>query len=111
MYLSSAAFMKTPSLPRNHRAGKHENCFDRSQEAEKPRKVKKERKKKEKKMKVPSSALKKIPLFNFVKGNVQPSARHRLNDIEGSLSTIGLHKSPDGVRRILSRPKSEDRSI
>lgn len=39
--------------------------------AEKPRKVKKERKKKEKKMKVPSSALKKIPLFNFVR-YVQP---------------------------------------
>ncbi|CAI4385569.1 ALI_HP2_G0032940.mRNA.1.CDS.1 [Saccharomyces cerevisiae] len=85
-----------------------EELLKRSQEAEKPRKVKKERKKKEKKMKVPSSALKKIPLFNFVKGNVQPSARHRLNDIEGSLSTIGLHKSPDGVHRILSRPKSED---
>ena len=85
-----------------------EELLKRSQDAEKPRKVRKERKKKEKKVKIPSSTLKKIPLFNFVKDNVQTSARHRLNDIEGSLSTIGLHKSPDGIRRILSRPKSED---
>ncbi|CAI4057738.1 hypothetical protein SUVZ_02G5700 [Saccharomyces uvarum] len=85
-----------------------EELLKRSQEAEKPRKVKKERRKKEKKVRIPSSTLRKIPLFNFVKDNVQPSARHRLNDIEGSLSSIGLHKSPDGVRRIISRQKSED---
>ncbi|CAI4059369.1 hypothetical protein SKDZ_04G6560 [Saccharomyces kudriavzevii ZP591] len=85
-----------------------EELLKRSQEAEKPRKVKKEKKKKEKKVRIPSSALKKIPLFNFIKDNVQPSARHRLNDIEGSLSSIGLHKSPDGVRRIITRPKNEE---
>ncbi|EJS42167.1 spp41p [Saccharomyces arboricola H-6] len=85
-----------------------EELLQRSQEAEKPRRVKKERKKKDKKVKIPSSALKKIPIFNFVKDNVQTSARHRLNDIEGSLSSIGLHKTPDGVRRIVARPKNED---
>lgn len=85
-----------------------EELLKRSQEAEKPRKVNKERRKKDKKVKIPSSTLRKIPLFNFVKDNVQPGARHRLNDIEGSLSSIGLHRSPDGVRRVISRQKSED---
>ena len=57
---------------------------------EKPVKVRKERKKKAKKMKrIPLAALRKIPLFNFVKGNVQVPSR-QLNDIEGTLNKIRL---------------------
>ncbi|GMM57215.1 Spp41 protein [Maudiozyma humilis] len=57
---------------------------------EKPVKVRKERKKKTKKMKrIPLAALRKIPLFNFVKGNVQIPSKE-LNDIEGTLSKIQL---------------------
>lgn len=57
---------------------------------EKPVKVKKERKKKTKKLKrIPLSTLRKIPLFNFIKGNVTPQSKE-LNDIEGTLSKIRL---------------------
>ncbi|SMN22249.1 similar to Saccharomyces cerevisiae YDR464W SPP41 Protein involved in negative regulation of expression of spliceosome components PRP4 and PRP3 [Maudiozyma saulgeensis] len=55
----------------------------------KPAKVKKEKKKKAKKLKrVPLKTLRKIPLFNTVKGSPVPSKL--LNDIEGTLSKIQL---------------------
>lgn len=55
----------------------------------KPAKVKKEKKKRAKKLKrVPLKTLRKIPLFNTVKGSPVPSKL--LNDIEGTLSKIQL---------------------
>ncbi|SCW02757.1 LAFE_0F13608g1_1 [Lachancea fermentati] len=61
------------------------------EELEKPRKASKDRKKKEKKPKrIPLSTLKKIPLFNFIKGNVPYDVKTKLNDIDGTLARIPL---------------------
>ena len=60
------------------------------EKSKKPIKIKKEKKKKPKKLKkIPLKTLRKIPLFNLVRGSSTPAAS-RLNDIEGTLSKINL---------------------
>lgn len=61
------------------------------EELGKPREAKKPRKKKSKKLKkIPLSSLKKIPLFNFIRGNVPSAIGQKLNGIEDTLTKIPL---------------------
>ncbi|EDO18893.1 hypothetical protein Kpol_1023p62 [Vanderwaltozyma polyspora DSM 70294] len=65
-------------------------------EPKKPKKIKKQKKKKAKKLKkVPLSALKKIPLFNFTRDNIDLSngekKLHR-NNLEGGIPDLRTHR-------------------
>ncbi|SCV02792.1 LAMI_0H03026g1_1 [Lachancea mirantina] len=63
-------------------------------EEQKSQKIKRERKKREKKpKKIPLSALKKIPLFNFAKDKSLLETKGGLNDIDGTLARIPLKNS------------------
>ncbi|QLG72844.1 hypothetical protein HG535_0D05530 [Zygotorulaspora mrakii] len=65
------------------------------------KKEKKVKKKKSKKLKrVPLSTLKKIPLFNFVKGNVPSDIRQKLNGIDESLKKIPLQNYKLDINRL-----------
>ncbi|KAM3160581.1 Spp41p [Lachancea thermotolerans] len=69
-------------------------------DTESSKRVKKDRKKKDRKpKKIPLSALRKIPLFNFIKKQMPLGLQSRLNDIDGTLARIPL----GGSRELPSR--------
>ena len=63
------------------------------EEPKKPKKVKKVKKKKAKKLKkIPLSALKRIPLFNFVKDNLAPNLEKKSNGLQNPVSSFQNYK-------------------
>ncbi|CUS23772.1 LAQU0S11e03950g1_1 [Lachancea quebecensis] len=69
------------------------------------KRVKKDRKKKDRKpKKIPLSALRKIPLFNFIKRQMPLGLQSRLNDIDGTLARIPLGGGREPPNREKTHP-------